>query len=134
MANAIYPKYKETILGAATNTNLLTGTVKVALVDTGVYTYSAAHQFVSSLSGVVGTAGTIGATKSVTNGLFDGGDVTFTAVTGNSAEALVIYVDTGTAGTSPLVAYIDTSVTGLPVTPNGGNISITWNGSGIFAL
>lgn len=134
MANAIYPKYKETILGAATNTNLLTGTVKVALVDTGVYTYSAAHQFVSSLSGVVGTAGTIGATKSVTNGLFDGGDVTFTAVTGNSAEALVIYVDTGTAGTSPLVAYIDTGVTGLPVTPNGGDISITWNASGIFQL
>ena len=134
MANAIYPKYKETILGAATNTNLLTGTVKVALVDTGVYTYSAAHQFVSSLSGVVGTAGTIGATKSVTNGLFDGGDVTFTAVTGNTAEALVIYVDTGSAATSPLVAYIDTSVTGLPVTPNGGDITITWNASGIFQL
>ena len=134
MANAIYPKYKEVILGAATNTNLLTGTVKVALVDTGVYTYSAAHQFLTSLTGVVGTAGTIGATKSVTNGVFDGADVTFTAVTGNSVEALVIYVDTGVAATSPLVAYIDTSVTGLPVTPNGGDISITFNASGIFAL
>lgn len=134
MANAIYPKYKETILGAATNTNLLTGTVKVALVDTGTYTYNAAHQFYSSVTGVVGTPQTIGATKSVTNGVFDGGDVTFTAVTGNSVEALVIYVDTGTASTSPLVAYIDTSVTGLPVTPNGGDITITWNASGIFAL
>lgn len=134
MANAIYPKYKETILGAATNTNLLSGTVKVALVDTGVYTYNAAHQFLTSLTGVVGTAQTIGATKSVTNGLFDGGDVTFSAVTGNSVEALVIYVDTGTAGTSPLVAYIDSGVTGLPVTPNGGDIGITWNASGIFQL
>lgn len=134
MANAIYPKYKETILGAASNTNLLTGTVKVALVDTGTYTYSSTHQFLSSLTGVVGTAQTIGATKTVTNGVFDGADVTYTAVTGNSAEALVIYVDTGTAGTSPLVAYIDTGVTGLPVTPNGGDITITWNASGIFAL
>lgn len=134
MANAVYPKYKEVVLGAATNTNLLTGTVKVALVDTGTYTYSSAHQFLTSLTGVVGTAQTIGATKSVTNGVFDGGDVTYTAVTGSSAEALVIYVDTGTAGTSPLVAYIDTSVTGLPVTPNGGDITITWNASGIFAL
>lgn len=134
MANAIYPKYKETILGAAANTNLLSGTVKVALVDTGVYTYSAAHQFLTSLTGVVGTAGTIGATKSVTNGVFDGADVTYTAVTGNSVEALVIYVDTGTAATSPLVAYLDTSVTGLPVTPNGGDITITWSGSGIFSL
>ena len=134
MANAIYPKYKEVILGAATNTNLLTGTVKVALVDTGTYTYNAADQFLTSLSGVVGTAQTIGATKSVTNGVFDGADVTYTAVTGNSVEALVIYVDTGTAATSPLVAYIDTGVTGLPVTPNGGNITVTWNASGIFAL
>ena len=134
MANAIYPKYKETILGAATNTNLLTGTVKVALVDTGVYTYSAAHQFLTSLTGTVGTAQTIGATKSVTDGVFDGGDVTFSLVSGNTVEALVIYVDTGSAATSPLVAYIDTGVTGLPVTPNGGDISITWNASGIFAL
>lgn len=134
MANAIYPKYKESILGAATNTNLLTGTVKVALVDTGTYTYNSTHQFLSSLTGVVGTAQTIGATKTVTNGIFDGADVTYTAVTGNSAEALVIYVDTGTAGTSPLVAYIDTGVTGLPVTPNGGDITVTWNASGIFAL
>jgi hypothetical protein len=134
MANAIYPKYKEVILGAATNTNLLTGTVKVALVDTGTYTYNSADQFLTSLTGVVGTAQTIGATKSVTNGVFDGADVTYTAVTGNSVEALVIYVDTGTAATSPLVAYIDTGVTGLPVSPNGGNISVTWNASGIFAL
>lgn len=135
MANAIYPKYKETILGAATNTNLLSGTVKVALVDTGVYTYSASHQFLTSLTGVTGTAQTIGATKSVTNGVFDGGDVTFSAVPGTtSVEALVIYVDTGSAATSPLVAYIDDGVTGLPVTTNGGDITVTWNASGIFAL
>ena len=134
MANAIYPKYKEAILGGGANTDLLTGTVKVALVETGVYTYNAADQFLTSLTGVVGTAQTIGATKSVTNGVFDGGDVTYTSVTGNSVEALVIYIDTGTAGTSRLVAYIDTGVTGLPVTPNGGNITITWNASGIFAL
>jgi hypothetical protein len=81
----------------------------------------------------VGTPQTIGS-KTFTNGVFDGADVTFTAVTGSSVEALIIYVDTGVAATSPLVAYIDTSVTGLPVTPNGGNIAITWNASGIFAL
>jgi hypothetical protein len=133
VANAIYPLYKQTILGAATNTNLLSGTVKAALVDTGTYTYNAAHQFYSSVTGVVGTPQTI-ANTTVTNGLFDGDDVTYTSVTGNSVEALIIYVDTGTAGTSPLVAYIDTSVTGLPITPNGGDISITWNASGIFQL
>ena len=133
MANAIYPLYKQALLDASANVDLNDGTVKVALVDTGVYTYSAAHEFVTSLSGTVGTAQTI-ANTTVTNGLFDGDNVTYTAVSGNSVEALVIYIDTGTAGTSRLVAYIDTSVTGLPVTPNGGDITITWNASGIFQL
>lgn len=134
MANALYPKWKEQLLQFTANNNLSSGTVKVALVDTGVYTYSSTHQFYSSVSSAaVGTPQTIGS-KTFTNGVFDGADVTFTAVTGNSVEALVIYIDTGTAATSPLVAYIDTSVTGLPVTPNGGDITITWNASGIFAL
>lgn len=133
MANAIYPKYKEELLNGGTNISLSSGTVKVALVDTGTYTYSAAHQFLSSLSGVVGTAVTLG-TKTITNGLFDAADSTFTSVSGASVEALVIYIDTGVAGTSRLVAYIDSSVTGLPVTPNGGDITVTWNASGIFQL
>jgi hypothetical protein len=129
MANAIYPKFKEAVIQASANSSL-GGTVKVALVDTGTYTYSAAHEFLSSLTGRVGTDQTLG-TKTFVNGLFDAADVTYTAVTGATVEALVIYIDTGVAGTSRLVAYIDTGVTNLPVTPNGGDISITWNASGI---
>jgi len=134
MANALYPLWKAQLLQFTANNNLSAGTVKVALVDTGTYTYSAADQFYSSISAaVVGTPQTIGS-KTFTNGTFDGADVTYTAVTGASVEALVIYIDTGAAGTSPLVAYIDTSVTGLPVTPNGADITIAWNASGIFTL
>lgn len=139
MANALYPKWKEALLQFTTNNNLSAGTVKVALVDTAVYTYNSADQFYDAGTGTdvqsatVGTPQTIG-TKTFAAGVFDGADVTFTAVTGASVEALVIYIDTGTGTTSPLVAYIDTGVTGLPVTPNGGDITVTWNGSGIFAL
>ncbi len=133
MTNAIYPKYKEALLDGAANTDINDGTVKVALVDTGTYTYSAAHDFYDDVSGVVGTPQTI-ANTTVTNGLFDGDDVTFTTVSGSSAEALIIYIDTGNSATSRLVAYIDTGVTGLPITPSGGNIGITWNASGIFQL
>lgn len=133
MANALYPKWKEALLQASAN-SALTGTVKAALIDTGTYTYSATHEFLTSLTGVVGTAQTIGATKSYTNGVFDGADVTYTAVTGATVEAIVLYVDSGVAGTSRLVAYIDTSVTNLPVTPNGGDITINWNASGLFGL
>jgi hypothetical protein len=132
MANAIYPKWKEAVMQASANSSL-GGTLKVALVDTGTYTYSAAHEFLSSLSGVVGTAQTLGS-KTYTNGVLDAADSTFTAVSGATVEALVFYLDTGVAGTSRLVAYIDTGQTGLPVTPNGGDITIAWDASGIFGL
>lgn len=130
MASAIYPKAKEALLQGSIN--MSSGTVKAALVDTGTYTYSAAHDFFNDVTGVVGTPQTIG-TKTFTNGLFDGADVTFSAVSGSSAEAIIIYIDSGVSSTSPLIAYID-SGTGLPVTPNGGDITTTWNGSGIFQL
>lgn len=137
MANAVYPLYKEALLGAAAN-SALTGSgatgLFVALVDTGAYTYSAAHQFYSSLAGVIGTDQEI-ASPTLTAGVVDGGDVTFTAVSGNSVEALVLYRKNAGANTTwRLVAYIDTGQAGLPVTPNGGNIVVTWNASGIFAL
>jgi hypothetical protein len=138
MANALYPKYKQSLIAGDSNSDLDNNTSTdgpfVALVDTGTYTYSAAHQFYSDLSGIVGTDQRI-TTPTVTSGLFDGDDVTYTAVSGASVEALVIYRKNSGANTTwRLVAYIDTSVTGLPVTPNGGNISITWNASGIFQL
>lgn len=134
MANAIFPKYKEALLDGAANIDVNDGTVKAALIDTGTYTYSTAHDFWDDASAaVVGTPQTIGSTT-VTNGLFDGADVTFTAVSGATVEALIIYIDTGSSATSRLVAYIDTGVTGLPLTPNGGDVSITWNASGIVQL
>ena len=138
MANAIYPLFKQELMKGTSN-NLLNSAegatgVYCALVDTGTYTYSAAHQFYSSLSGIVGTDQEI-LTKTQTNGTFDGADITYTAVSGASVEALVLYRKNAGANTTwPLIAYIDTGVTGLPVTPNGGNITITWNASGIFTL
>ena len=138
MANAVYPKWKEALATGAADADLdgsgTTG-VYAALVDTGTYTYSSAHEFYSSLSGIVGTDQEIGATKTYTNGVFDGADLTYTAVTGATVEALVLYRKNAGANTTwRLVAYIDTGVTGLPVTPNGGNITVAWNASGIFAL
>lgn len=138
MANAIYPLYKQSLLAGDTNADLDNNTaqdgVYVALIDTGAYTYSAAHQFYSNLSGIVGTPQRI-TTPTIVNGVFDGDNVTFTAVSGATVEALAIYRQNAGANTTwRLVAFIDTGVTGLPVTPNGGDITITWNASGIFAL
>jgi len=138
MANAIYPKWKEALLQNSADSDLDgTGSTGVwaALIDTGTYTYSSAHEFYSSLSGVVGTDVEVGATKSYTNGTFDGADVTFSSVSGATVEAIVLYRKNAGANTTwRLIAYLDTSFTGLPVTPNGGNITVTWNASGIFTL
>lgn len=131
MANAIYPLWKQTLLQGSSN--LSTANVKVALVDTGSYTYSAAHQFLSSVTGITATSGNL-TTKTFANGTFDSDDPTFGAVSGVQSEALVVYEDTGTAATSRLIAYYDTGVTGLPVTPNGGVINVTVNASGWFSL
>ncbi len=134
MANALYPIAKAGWLDLTSNYDINDGTVKVALIDLADYTYSAAHNFWDDAeAAVVGTPQTI-ANTTVTAGLFDGDNVTFSAVSGDPVEALIIYVDTGSSATSPLIAYIDTGVTGLPVTPNGGDITITWNASGIFQL
>lgn len=106
--------------------NWTSDTIKVALVDTGTYTFSQTHQYYSSVSSsVVGTPQTL-ASKTSTSGVADAADVTFTAVSGNTVEALVIYKDTGVSTTSNLIAYID-SATGLPATPNGGDITVTWD-------
>lgn len=135
MANAIYPKAKELALGAGLN--LSAGTVKAQLVDLASYTYSAAHQFLSDVpSGArVGAAVTL-SSKSITNGVFDAADLNFTGLTSAaSIEALVLHVDTGVEGTSPLLLFIDTA-TGLPISAGSTGGTVTWdNGaSKIFSL
>ena len=132
MSNAIYPLYKQALLDASANVDINDGLVKVAL-STG--TYNSTHEFYSSVSAsTVGTPQTI-ANTTVTNGLFDGDNVVYTAVAGGSTvTALIIYIDTGTNSTSRLVAFIDTGVTGFPLTTNGGDVNVNWNASGIFQL
>jgi hypothetical protein len=141
MANAIYPTAKDKwmnpgTLGVSSGTSidLIDDTIKIALIDTGIYTYSAAHEFlISANAAIVGSAQTLN-TKTVASGVFDAADVTFPLVSGASIEALIIYKDTGAPVTSPLILYIDVVASGLPLTPSGGNVTATFNASGIFAL
>lgn len=138
MANKLYPKYKQALLGAGVN--LATGTVKAQLVDTSTYTYADSHQFLSDVTAAAryGNAATL-ANKTVADGVFDADDALFTSVPAGSSgttdkeEAIILYLDTGNPATSPLIYFIDTA-TGLPVTPNGGNVVVAWDAAGIFKL
>lgn len=132
MANVGYPLGMKAMLDALVDYD--DDTIQVALIDTETVSYNAGHQYYSSVqSGVVGSPGTI-ANTSTTGGVFDGDDVTLTDVEGDPAAALVIFKSTGSAASSPLLWWIDTGVTGLPVTPNGGDITIQWDADGIFEL
>lgn len=134
MSNNIYPKWKEALWNQSANSNASSGVVKVALIDADVRGYVPTDEFYSAMSAaVVGTPQTIG-TKTFVNGVFDGDNVVFPAVSGSVCEALLFFVDTGTPSTSRLIAYIDTNVTTLPVIPNGGDIIVAFNASGILAL
>ena len=126
MANALYDKARERFLTAQLNWS--TDTIKAVLVDTGVYTPNlASHEYLSDISGSARISTSSALTgKTTASGAADANDVTFTSVSGASIEAIVLYKDTGTEGTSPLIAYIDTA-TGLPITPNGGDIIVTWD-------
>lgn len=134
MANALYAKGKEKILTAAINFS--TDTIKVALVNNTYPQNLTTDEFFTSISTyVIGTPQTLG-TKTMTGGAFDAADATFTAVTGGiTLEGVVIYKDTGAAGTSALIAYIDT-ITGFPLATNGGDITIQWDNGAykIFSL
>jgi hypothetical protein len=133
MANAIYPKFKERALQGVVD--LATTAVRVILIDTSDYTYDTRHEYLSSVpvAARVATSAALGS-KTFTDGTFDAANTTFHSVSGDRCEALILYVDTGTAATSRLIAYLDSGVAGLPITPNGSDIDLTWDAAGIFTL
>lgn len=135
MANALYDKGREGFLDGSIDWD--TDTIKAVLLDAADYTPNMATD--DNLDDVpsgarIGTPQTLGS-KTVTSGVADAADITFPTVTGDQAEYLLIYKHTGTESTSRLIALIDTA-TGLPVTPNGGDITVQWdNGANkIFKL
>lgn len=137
MANFVYDKARQRFLEGGIA--WLTDTIKVQLVDIANYTAAqATHQFLSDLPANARVSGpqTLGS-KTSTNGNADGGDLAFPAVgpAGTSIEAFVIYKDTGTEATSPLIAYIDTAANAsLPIIANGGTINILFTGTRIFRI
>lgn len=124
MSNALYDKGRQAFLEGSIA--YLTDNIKAVLVDSGAYTVNlGTHQFLSDIaSGArIATSGNL-AGKTSTAGVANASAWTWAAVTGVQSEYVILYKDTGTATTSPLISFTDTA-TGLPVTPNGGDITFT---------
>jgi hypothetical protein len=135
MANALYDKGREHFARGDILWKAAGSTIKATLVDLSDYTINlATHEYMNTntvpAAAKVATA-TI-ANPTSTNGVCDGDDITFSGVSGDQSEYIIIWLDGGDGGTTAagtvsfLIAAIDTA-TGLAVTPNGGDITVTWD-------
>lgn len=126
MANELYDKARQGFLDGSIDWD--TDDIRAILIDTDDYTVNlATHDNLDDIPSAARVAVSGALTgKTVTNGVADADDVTFSSVSGDQCEAIVLYKHTGVDTTSRLIAYIN-SATGLPVTPNGGSIEVLWS-------
>lgn len=135
MANALYDTFKQGLLNK--EFDLDTDIIKATLIDGFDYTFSAAHDFYGGASPDVAAAAKVAASgaltsPTITNGVFDTADFTWSTVSGDQSEAVILWDDS--IVDDRLIAFYDTGMTGMPVTPSGGDINFTVNGSGWFTL
>tara|TARA_R110000851_G_scaffold3733_4_gene15208 strand:+ start:717 stop:1160 length:444 start_codon:yes stop_codon:yes gene_type:complete len=145
MANSFFECFKQEALGdtagpghgAIDFETPAAGGIQFALMDTADYTVNlATHQDQVDLtdSGIVATSAGVACT--VTNSgqvaTLDAADWTWSSVTGDQSEGIAGFHDSGTDSSSMLFLWLDTFSSGMPVTPNGGDINVTVHGSGLF--
>ncbi len=126
MANALYDEGRRAFLGGEID---FVGTaMRIILVDDADYTVDlAAHDNLDDVPAGAREAESADlSSKTEADGVADAADVTLSSVTGDPCEEIILFEETGVESTSQLIANIDTA-TGLPVTPNGGDITVTWD-------
>lgn len=104
-------------------------TIKAILVDADKYTASSSHKYISEVPSAarVGTPVTLVLKTAADGGTCDAEDITFSDLTSTpTVEAVVLYKDTGTESSSPLIAFIDTG-TGLPTPAGVNSIIVKWD-------
>lgn len=137
MANALYNQFKENILNELHDMD--GDDIRAVLIDSADYTFSAAHDFLSEVAAAAREEVSSQLTSpTITGGVFDTADFVFTAADGDPCEAMLLYNHNGNgAGADAarqLIAFYDTGMTGMPVDPSGGDINVTVNASGWFAI
>jgi len=126
VASQLYPKGAENILEG--NAQFGTHNFKVLFYSGS---FNAAHEFHSDLTGgsIIATSGNL-ASVVATNGVVNANDITITAVTGSAFTHVILFRDTGTSATSPLIAIFDVA----SFTPTGGDVNVVFHTSGLFSI
>lgn len=135
MANFKTDAFRNLIFGAGMA--FASASIGYALIDTGTDTCTAADDFMNDITAgaiIARTANLASKTVgTVAVGTIDAADPVASAVTGATIEQLLLCENTGTAANDDIYCAWDTGVTGLPATPNGGDITVQINASGIIA-
>lgn len=128
MASQLYSQGAAHIIGKSTRVDLIGDNIKILFYSSS---FNNAHEFVSDLTGgsIIARSGNL-ASKTSASGVFDAADITVTAVSGSAFAAVILYKDSGVDSSSPLVAWFDVA----SFTPNGGDVSVIFNSSGIFSI
>ena len=132
MANSLYARGKQRMLEKLIS--FKDDDIQALLVSADYTPDLNAHEFLSDVQAYALGGGAKPLTsKTTTLGVFDAADVTWLQVpSGATAKAVVLFKNTGVAGTSPLLGYIDT-ITGFPVATNGSDITVQWD-NGAFKI
>jgi len=138
-SNVLYPSGSENLLKGNFHFCSYSGgaaSSSYAALISSSYTYSAAHEFYSEISAHSCSAAMALGSVTCATGTLDAADSTFSSVpAGQTVQHLVIFQSSSAASTDWLLAHFDTgSSGGINITTNGGDITITWNASGILAL
>lgn len=134
MANALFDSGREGFLDGTIVWS--TDDIRVLLAKSA-YTFSAAHKFLSDITGNDNGRSAALGSKTVTNGVADAADTTLTATAATACNALIVFKHTGADATARVICYIDTPTTGLPFTPAASqtvNIAFDNGANRIFKL
>lgn len=135
MANAWYNDFKRAL--QEKELDVKDDTPSVSLLDGADYTFSAAHTTYATdvPAGAKVAAAALSSPAISGAGVFDSADWVWSAVTGDQSEIIVLWLNAPTTPVAdPLMAYFDTGMTGMPVTPGGGDINGTVHASGWWDL
>lgn len=125
MASGLYDAARESFLKG--EIDFSTDDIRAKLVASTYTANLSTHSTVADLgANVVATSASL-ASKTTTAGVADAADITFSAVSGAQCSSVVLFKYVVGDGTDKLIAYIDQATSGLPVTPNGGDINVTWD-------
>jgi hypothetical protein len=137
LATIVHLDWIDGMLGDPTHSvvDLNTDNIDASLLDetdSGTITSSFVDYDEVDAATVVATANVT--VSAITNGVVSVSAVTFTAVAGDAADYLTVWKNSGTPATSPLIITWDSATTGLPVLPNGGDITATWGSNTLVTL